>query len=44
MAKRNSVRTSAKVDSAAGKALSKSSTSKATKSLAASVLSNRKSK
>lgn len=44
MAKRNSVRTSAKVASSAGKALAKSSTSKATKSLAASALTNRKPK
>lgn len=44
MAKRNSVRTSAKVASAAGKVLSKSSTSKTVKKIAASALSNRKAK
>lgn len=44
MAKKNSVRTSSKVASAAGKALAKSSTSKTVKKFAASALSNRKPK
>lgn len=42
MAKKNSVRTSKSVASAASKALSKPSSSKTTKTLAGSALSNRK--